>query len=70
MGKCDVDLNPLTLATDDRYDFVDIAQGRNVAAAREMVTGRKLAPQKTGQGVTILVPDFPAMAVVEINTEP
>ncbi|TVS19967.1 MAG: hypothetical protein EA424_06385 [Planctomycetaceae bacterium] len=25
-GECDPDLNPLTLATDDRYDFVDIAQ--------------------------------------------
>jgi hypothetical protein len=26
-GECDHDLNPLTLATDDRYDFVDVAQG-------------------------------------------
>ena len=26
-GECDYDLNPLTLATDDRYGYVDIAQG-------------------------------------------
>ena len=26
-GECDYDLNPLTLATDARYDFVDVAQG-------------------------------------------
>jgi hypothetical protein len=26
-GECDHDLNPLTLSTDHRYDFVDIAQG-------------------------------------------
>jgi hypothetical protein len=26
-GECDHDLNPLTLAADDRYDFVDVAQG-------------------------------------------
>ncbi len=32
MGECDPDLNPLTLATDDRYDFVDVAQ--RVSGAR------------------------------------
>ncbi len=26
VGECDPDLSPLTLATDDRYDFVDVAQ--------------------------------------------
>ncbi|MFW6170983.1 MAG: hypothetical protein ACODAD_10875 [Planctomycetota bacterium] len=49
---------------------IHVAEERNVAAAHEMVTGKKLAVQKMDQGVTIPVPDFPTMAVVEIDTKP